>query len=302
MNIDPKSVEERITKRTKAIYAIHLGGHSADMDPLVKIAKKHKLFLLGDNAQSPGALYKNRFVGTIEDIGVFSLNCHKTIQSGEGGIAVTNDADLALKLQLVRNHGEKCTVGFGRPDIHILGQNYRMTEMEAAVAFHQLHKLKKLNAWRQDLAAYLTSEIQKRFDFIEAPHVQSETTHVYYIYLFKYFEEKAGLSLDLFSKALNAEGIHNAPHWATPIYHLSIYQDRTAFGDSGFPFKPPFYDGKVSYAPGICPVAEEWEKRSICIDTLARWPNTKDDMDLMIKAIEKIISQKDELIRHGKGL
>ena len=296
MNIDPARVAERITPRTKAIYVVHLAGHPVDMDPIMELAAKHGLMVLGDNAQSPGALYKGRNVGCIEHIGVFSLNCHKTIQAGEGGIAVTNDDELAFRLRLVRNHGENCVAGFGRPELNILGFNLRMTEMEAAVAFHQLRKLKWLNAWRQDLAEYLSSEITKRFDFIEPPYVAPDCRHVYYLYHMTYDAKKAGIPLDLFVKAIQAEGVPVFSRWGAPIYRLPIYKNRSAQGNSGWPFQAPSYHGQVDYSPGICPNTEASEHSSLFIETLVRWPNTRSDMDLVLESFEKVMRHKDALL------
>jgi dTDP-4-amino-4,6-dideoxygalactose transaminase len=268
----------------------------------MEIAAKHDLYVLGDNAQSPGALYKGRFAGCIEDIGVFSLNCHKTIQCGEGGIAVTNDEELAFRLRLVRNHGENCTVGFKRPELNILGLNLRMTELEAAVSIHQLKKLKMLNEWRQRLAGYLANKINKTFDFITPPYVAPDCTHVYYLYHMSYDSKKAGLPLDVFSKAIQAEGVPVFSRWGAPIYRLPIYQNLSAYGDTGCPFRAPYYNGKVSYKEGICPNAEASEDTSLFVETIVRWPNTEDDMDLVISSIEKVIGQKEALLQNVSSL
>lgn len=302
MNIDPASVKEKITSRTKAIYVVHLTGHPADMDPVMEIAKKNNLLVLGDNAQSPGALYKGRFAGCIEDIGVFSLNCHKTIQCGEGGVAVTDDEELAFRLRLVRNHAENCTAGFGRPELHILGLNLRMTEMEAAVSYHQLKKLKMLNEWRQRLADYLTKHIKKSFDFISPPHIAPGCTHVYYIYHMFYDEGKNGVPIDLFTKAVQAEGIPLLAHYGSLLYRLPIYQDLSACGDTGWPFRPPYYDGQVDYSEGICPNAEAVKEKSIYLETIVRWPNTEEDMADVIGAFEKVVKNKEELLENAQKL
>jgi dTDP-4-amino-4,6-dideoxygalactose transaminase len=302
MNIDPESVKQKITRRTKAIFVVHLAGHPVDMDPIMEIAKKNHLYVLGDNAQSPGALYKGRFAGCIEDIGVFSLNCHKTIQSGEGGVAVTDNEELALRLRLVRNHGENCVVGFKRDDLHMLGFNFRMTEMEAAVGYHQLMKLEMLNAWRQRLANYLSERIKKSFDFITPPFVADGCSHVYYLYHMSYDASKAGIPLDLFAKAIRAEGVPVFSRWGSPIYYLPIYQHLSAHGKTGCPFKAPYYDQKINYNKGICPNAELSEETSFFIETLVRWPNTESDMDLVIEAIQKVADNRAELLKHEKEI
>ena len=301
LNLDPGSVAERITERTKAIYAVHLAGHPCDMDPLIDLAEARNLYLLEDNAQAPAALYKGRYVGCIGDVGVFSLNCHKTIQAGEGGVAVTNDDDFAMRLRLVRNHGEKCLEDFGYGGkSSFIGYNFRMTEMEAAVGYHQLQKLEMLNQWRIRLADYLTGRIAKELDCITPPYVASDCTHVYYVYHMQYDERKGGVPLDLLSRAVQAEGVPVLSRWGKPLYHMSIYQDLSAYGDSGCPFRPPYYSGDVSYAKGICPTAEASEHSSLFVETLVAWPNTSDDMDLIVDAIRKVLDERDELLRYAR--
>src|SRR3989338_598401 len=101
--LDPKKLEAKITKRTRAILVVHLFGQPARMDKILAVAKRHSLYVLEDCAQAPASLYKKNLVGTLGDIGVFSLNQHKTITTGEGGFAITKDKKLAVRLQLVRN-------------------------------------------------------------------------------------------------------------------------------------------------------------------------------------------------------
>jgi len=123
--MDPRSVEERITPRTRAILSVDLFGQSADMDALCRIAKKHNLKILCDSSHVPGCGYKDGFAGTFGDIGVYSLNQHKIIHCGEAGIAVTNDDDLALRLQLIRNHGEAVVEEMGCRNLNnMVGGNY----------------------------------------------------------------------------------------------------------------------------------------------------------------------------------
>ncbi len=296
LNLDPASVGRCITERTKAIYVVHLAGHPADMDPVMELASTHDLFVLEDNAQAPGAQYKGRYTGCIGHIGVFSLNCHKTIQAGEGGVAVTNDDRLADRLCLVRNHGETRLESLGlSADEYLIGFNFRMTEMEAAVAYHQLGKLEQLNAWRIRLADYLTRRITEEFDCLSPPHVAPDCTHVYYLYHMRYDEAKAGIPLDLFAEAVRAEGIPLSARWMPPLYRMSIYRQRSAFGDSGWPFRPPWYHGEVSYTEGICPHAEAAEHSSAYLETLVRRPNTEEDMELAVRAMRKVLDGRAAL-------
>src|SRR5215510_5041572 len=109
------------------------------MDQVMAIPCEHELIVIEDTAQAPGALYRGRYAGTLADMGVFSLNYHKTIQSGEGGVVVTDNDDLAERLQLIRNHGETVVKAKGAQNIvNLIGFNYRMTEVEAAIAGEQL--------------------------------------------------------------------------------------------------------------------------------------------------------------------
>ena len=133
-NLDPASIERNITPYTKAIMVTDIFGHAADLDAIMDIARRHGLKVIEDAAQAPGAMYKGRHVGTVADIGVYSLNYHKHIHTGEGGVCVTNDATLAERLQLIRNHAESVVAGKGVTDLcNMIGFNFRMTEIEAAI-------------------------------------------------------------------------------------------------------------------------------------------------------------------------
>ncbi len=300
LNLDPACVAQHITRRTKAILVIHVAGHPADMDPIMALAREHDLYVIEDNAQAPGASYRGRLAGCIGHIGVFSLNCHKTIQSGEGGVAVTDDDDLATRLRLVRNHGEACLDGFGLSGAdNLIGFNFRMTEMEAAVAYHQLGKLAHLNAWRIRLADFLSRRLQEEVDSLIVPYVAPNCTHVYYFYAMRYDEQAGRLPLDLFCRAVRAEGIPLEARWGEPLYRMPIYRQRSARGDTGWPFRAPWYDGDVRYDEGICPEAEAAERSSAYLETVVRWPNTESDMELVVRAIRKVLDGRDALLQAG---
>src|SRR4051794_1140057 len=132
--LDPRSVRERITPRTKAIVAVDIFGCPADFDALLEIAREHELVLIEDAAQAPGATRGGRPAGTLGHIGIYSLNYHKTIQCGEGGVVVTDDDALAERLALARNHGEAVVADMGSRAADVLGFNYRLGELEAAIA------------------------------------------------------------------------------------------------------------------------------------------------------------------------
>ena len=131
--LSPRSIRERITPSTRAIIVVDIFGHPADMDEIMAIAAEHNLAVIEDNAQGPGALYNGKYAGALAHMGVFSLNYHKTIHTGEGGVIVTDDDELAERLQLIRNHAEVVVRGKGVQNlVNMVGFNYRMTEIEAA--------------------------------------------------------------------------------------------------------------------------------------------------------------------------
>ena len=161
-NINPESIKKNISKSTKAIIPVHLFGNAVDMDEIMEIARDNNLKVIEDCAQAPGAMYKKRKVGTIGDCGIFSLTETKNITSGEGGILITNDKKIAEIARLVRNHGEAIIDQTNRTyDSTILGYNYRMTEVDAAIGIEQFKKLDQLNDVRIKLAEFLNEEFKE---------------------------------------------------------------------------------------------------------------------------------------------
>lgn len=297
--LDPDSVRANITPNTRGIMAVNIFGHAARLDDLKAIAVKHGLFLIEDNAQAPGALYRGRKTGTIGNCGVFSLNRHKTIQSGEGGVVITDDDDLALRLALVRNHGEVVVAAMNVENLaNTMGLNYRMTEMEAAVAQVQFDRLDQLNEERCKNAAYLSQRLAEIPGFTP-PAVAEGCTHVYYLYGAKYDERAVGIPRDLFCAAMTAEGFYARPGYVKPIYLEPMYQRKVGFGSSGFPFTANPRNATLSYRKGLCPVTERMQDREMILTTAFRPPSDLGDIDLCIDAIHKLIVNRDALVAHG---
>ncbi|MBI3601353.1 MAG: DegT/DnrJ/EryC1/StrS family aminotransferase [Candidatus Omnitrophica bacterium] len=292
---DPESVRRCITPRTKGIVVVHLFGGAADMDAIMVIAKEHNLFVVEDCAQAPGAKYKGRHVGTFGDAGVFSLNQNKTITCGEGGFVLTRDAKIALRIQLMRNHGEVVVQQMNVEDIsNIVGFNYRMTELEAAVAIGQFKNLDTWNTHRRNLANYLTKQLSK-FDSLECPNVPLDIEHSYFVYPIKLKVGQLGVSRDTFLKAIHAEGIPLSGGYVRPIYWEPMFQKKIAYGRQGYPFTPPVYAGSVDYSRGLCPVCERMYEQELMLTPVCRYPNTKEDMDDVVHAFDKVLSHLDEL-------
>ena len=218
LNLSPKSVEKCISKRTKAIMVADIHGLSSDMDSLLKIAKKHNLKIINDSAQSPGAKYKGKFVGAIGDIGGFSLNYHKHIQTGEGGVLVTNDEIIAQKCRLIRNHAESI-MNENEPLSNMIGSNYRMGEIEAAIGIAQLKKLKRIIKSRQKIGN-LVSGILNQYDFIKVLPTPKNYEHVYYVVPILYEPKLTGVPRSKLVDALSKEGLNNTIYGGYANIHL----------------------------------------------------------------------------------
>ena len=293
--LTPKSIKEKITKYTKAIIVVDLFGHPAELDEIMTIAKNNDLIVIEDNAQGPGTFYKNRYAGSLADIGVFSLNYHKTIQTGEGGVIVTNDDEFAERLRLIRNHAEVVVGDKGTKNIiNMVGFNFRMTEIEAAIGSEQLKKLKQFVYDRQNKAEYLSNSLKGLLG-INIPITRQYATHGFYQYCIRYDSLKTGVPRDKFLNALKAEGLTINPGYVKPLYLEPLYQQKIAFGSKGFPFSFEGYKGNVSYSKGICPITEKMHFEELMNADMCHSAMTKQDLDDIIKIFEKVCYSLSEL-------
>jgi perosamine synthetase len=298
--LDPKSVEACVTPRTRAILTVHIFGNPSKMDELMAIARRHDLRVIEDCAQAPLALYKGRPVGTIGDVGVFSLNYHKHIHTGEGGVITTNDEKLAERCHLIRNHGETAVEGKGVEDLlNTYGQNYRLTELQAAIGIEQLKKLPGLIEARLQNAAYLAERISTVPGLIP-PMVEPGSRHVYYVQAFRFQEEALGISRDAFVNAVKAE-VPSAvlredtpligAGYVKPLYLQPLYQRRAV----ACSFNCPKYRGEASYRSGLCPVAERMHFKELLTHEYMRPSMTRADLDDVVLAFRKVAENVHEL-------
>jgi dTDP-4-amino-4,6-dideoxygalactose transaminase len=224
------------------------------------------------------------------------------MQSGEGGVLVTNDDKFAEKAAFMRNHGEAVVGDMGVENIvNTVGLNYRMTEMEAAVALQQFKKLPRMNEARIARANRLTEALAD-VPGITPPKVEDDCRHVYYMYVMKYDAGITGVPRDLFAKALNAEGFFARAGYIQPTYLLPVYQHKICFGQDGFPFTANLRNENLSYEAGICPTCERLQDAEILMTMIQQPPQTLEDMELFAAACNKILSQKDVLLRHAAKL
>ncbi len=258
--LSPESVNEKISSRTRAIIPVHYGGQSADMKPLCEIAEDRNLLLVEDAAEAHGATYHDRKVGTFGNAGMFSFTPTKNITTGEGGIITTNDKKLSERLRLLKNHG------MSSPYHHvILGYNYRMTEVQAAIGIEQLKKLPDIISIKQKNQEYLTKELSS-IKGLTPPFVPADRKHVYMLYTVKIDEEAIGVSRDNFMQELQKKGIMTKIYF--PPVHLQPYYRDIGYNDT-------------------LPVTEK-VFNSVC-SLPCHSKITRPELDYMIKTIKEII-------------
>lgn len=283
-NMDPKSIEAKITPRTKAIVVVHLAGNPADMDPILEIAKKHNLKVIEDCAQSYLTKYKGRLCGTIGDYGCFSTNDFKHISTGDGGIVTVNSGD---EQDFLTTHAfaDKNFKRFGdqvQKDLHYLAPNYRMTELQGAVGIAQLKKLPWICEQRNQYGDRITQGISG-LPGIQPHKVVEGNECTYWFYMMTLDESQLTCTRKEFSEALAAEGIPNqAGYIANVMYLQPMFVKRQAYLGSHFPFDL----SDISYSEGDCPNAENILKTAIRFSVNEFF--TEQDIEDIIAAIRKV--------------
>jgi perosamine synthetase len=293
--LDPISVEANITPYTKAILAVDIFGQSADMDSIMSIAEKNGLKVISDTAQAPGARYKDKFSGTLAHIGGYSLNYHKHIHTGEGGVLVTNDPVLAEKLQLIRNHAEAVVGGKGVADlVNMLGYNFRLGEIECAIGIEQLKKLGNYVNSRQLASERLTQRLGELAG-LKTPVVRQDCTHVYYIFPMQLDIGQLGVSRARIIEALEAEGLVGLTAGYANVHMLPMYQMKIAYGSNGFPWSSDVCRRDISYSKGICPVAEMLHESTFLGFEMCLHQMDDLEVDMMVNAFQKVWANLEEL-------
>ncbi len=294
--LDPVKVEEAVTEKTKAILVVHLLGNPADMDAIMKIARKYDLKVIEDCAQAPGTKYNGSYVGTIGDMGVFSFQETKNITTGEGGMVITKDPLFAKRLRLIRNHGESVPDETWDHDslVNLIGMNFRMTELTAALGIAQLKKLDENNRVRTENALLLADKL-KDLPGISVPVYKSDT--VPHVFPLKYDETVTGVERRKILLALKAEGIPVGSGYLKMMYENPVFTKKTAYGKNGCPWSCHLYNEKREYRPGDCPTAEGLIHKEFIWFYHINRPNNKDDMLDVVSAFEKVFRNLDEL-RH----
>ncbi len=317
-DIDPKTytmsadtIAPCISKRTKAIIVVHIFGQAADMDPIMTLAKQHGIKVIEDCAQAPYATYKGRPVGYLGDIGAFSLNYHKHIHTGEGGMCTTNDDELAERIQLIRNHAEAVVERKGVKNlVNMIGFNFRLGEIEASIGREQLKKGSELVRARKENVRYLEGKLAG-IPGLSMPQTGPAGDHVYYVHPMSWDDTASGVSRDTFIQAVKAElpatelreqeGPLIGMGYVRPLYLLPIFQEMIGYGTVQCPFRCPHYDGTPNYKKGACPNAEDAHFNTLITHELMRPPMTKADLDDVAAAFHKVAENMRKLSdRSGK--
>ncbi len=288
--MDPRSVEERITPRTKAIWVTHLWGFPAQLDELRRIADEHGVYLLEDCAHALLAKYKGRYLGNWGHFGSFSFNMGKQLPTGEGGMAVTNDDRLAAELNRRIIFGES-------PEV--LSSNYRMTEFQAAVGVAQLKKvpgyLKIYREGRKILdkaiadCAWLDArkELPDPSSAVAGTATEGESVVSPYVWACIFRGERAGVAYGVFKAALREVGAGFGTGFTQrPAYFYDIFRNPNAYGNKGCPYNCHLYGGTVEWNPGLCPVAEDVIPRLVTTSNMQSVAECRRRAKALKKAIE----------------
>jgi len=216
--VSPESVEENLTRRTKAVIPVDLYGHPADIDAIKELVEGKDIFVIEDAAQSLGASYKGKNVGSVATITCFSLYASKNMTTGEGGVVTTDDEYYAQLLKRIRCHGED------RPySVVTLGHNYRMTEIQAAIGVVQLKKLPKMQEARRKNAETITEALSKVED-LALPQVSPDVQHAWHLYTVRLKKANAARRNKLVEK-LRSKRISAAVYYETPVHLLQYYRE-----------------------------------------------------------------------------
>ncbi len=218
-NIDPDLIEEKIDNRTRAIIAVHLYGHSCDMDPIMKIAEKNNLMVIEDCAEAPGAKYKGRQVGTFGVVSCYSFYGNKIITTGEGGMCLSNDENLAMRMRILRDHGMSAEKRYWHDEV---GYNYRMTNLQAALGVAQLQRMPEFIEKRRDIASWYGGFLSKKAGITNHPEMPW-STNAYWLYSILVKERGENERDDLMTK-LKRDGVESRPFFY-PLDTMPPYQN-----------------------------------------------------------------------------
>lgn len=288
-NIDPEKIEEAITDKTKAIMPVHLNGLPAEMDKIKKIAKKNNLFVIEDACQAHGAYYKEKKIGTLGHIACFSFFEDKVMTTGEGGMLVTDNEEYYELARCVRSYGEGLVSNIGdrKYEHMILGFNYRMGALSAALGINQIDRLDEMVEKRNKNAKYLIQNLSgiegiitpKEFDYVK---------NSYYKFVSRIDKKIIGIDLETFIEALKAEGIPATPRYPKPLPLQKVFKEKCGYGNTDCPYGCDKYGKEPAFTSGNWPVAEKVGEEAIVL--LVHPSVEEDDLKDVVKSVDKVAS------------
>lgn len=249
-NIDPEKIKEAITRRTKAIIPVHLYGHPANMKDILRIAKKYDLLVIEDAAEAHGATVNNRKVGSLGHAGCFSFFANKVITTGEGGMLVTSNRELAERARTLRDHGASKRRKYHHP---WLGFNYRLTNLQAALGVAQFRKIEEILSRKKAIAKLYEKYLKKLVPEITLPPKEKWATNIYWMYSIL-IHGKGKRSRNALVAELKKKGVESRPFFY-PIHKLKRYEMKESLpvaeqlGKTGInlPSSPGLTDEQVEY-------------------------------------------------------
>jgi dTDP-4-amino-4,6-dideoxygalactose transaminase len=296
-NIDPGEIEGAITDRTRAILPLHLFGRPADMDAILDIAQRHGLAVVEDAAQSTGSLWRERPVGGIGTVGMFSFQAEKPLNCGEGGAVATNDEDIWRRALSYSDYWKGQMLPHSGWDA--LHSGFRMTEFQGAILLGQLQRLDEQSDFRQSNGFYLDAQLQEVGGIGVMPEDVRVTRDCRSLYVFRYRSREWNLvHRNAFVKALQAEGIPAVTGYSCPLYENPVFRDPRGYLPRGYPLVGTF-GRALDYTAMSCPVAERacaGEAVWLVQQTLMC---SRSDVQDIVEAVVKLKDNLDELERVG---
>jgi len=294
MNIDPESVAAAMTRRTRAIIPVHIAGLPADMARLRELAEPRGIALLEDCAQAHGAVWRGKKVGSIGEAGAFSFQASKNLPSGEGGIVITNDDEVAARAAGIRDCGRV----EGRPfyEHHLLGYNYRITEMQTALLRSRLKHLEAETDLRWRNGRRLTERLRE-LPGVEPldPDPGAGDRRAYHLYPVRIRSEQLdGLSRERFMEALSAEGIPCSAGYGQPLYKNPVFTEGN-FRGRGCPVSCGHYGAPVDYREVSCPATETLCREALWLFHTVLLGSEADGGDIA-RAFEKVVERHKDLL------
>lgn len=263
LNINPEEIEKRISKKTKAILAVDVFGHSADWDAILRISKKHNLSLIEDSAEALGGEYKGRRCGSFGDASIFSFYPNKQITTGEGGVVLTDDKKIAELCQSMSSQGRKVEGGEWLEHVR-LGYNYRLPEIQCALGLAQLSRIKEILKKRERAAALYNKKL-KVVEGVEIPFISPDVKITWFVYVIKLSKEHTRAERDKVISLLDRKGIESRPYFQS--IHLQ-----------------PLYKTMFGYKKGDFPVTESVSDRTIALPFFSNI--TKEEIDYVVKILQ----------------